>query len=78
MKKCVIFKKIEVCTPKLKILLIFLILLILPKPKNQTKKSALKKFLVSYGVFTVFTSVKDREIPCEAKNTTQRYNTTLS
>ena len=39
----------------------------LAKPEKQTKKSALKKFLISYDVFTIFTAVKHREIPCEVK-----------
>ena len=34
--------------------------------KKTSKKSALKKFLVSY-VFTIFKAVKHRKIPCEAK-----------
>ena len=37
----------------------------LQRPEKQTKKSALKKFLVSYDVFAIFTSVKHREISCE-------------
>ena len=36
-------------------------------PEKQPKKSALKKFLVSYYVFTIFTSVEHTEIPCERK-----------
>ena len=35
------------------------------KTKN---KSALEKFLVSYDVFAIFTSVEHMEISCEAKN----------
>ena len=34
--------------------------------KKQTKKSALKKVLDSY-IFTIFTAIKHREIPHEAK-----------
>ena len=44
------------------------------KPKKQTKKSALTKFLVSCDVFTIFTAVKHKETPCEAK-IQQRYIT---
>ena len=39
----------------------------LQRLEKQTKMSALKKFFVSYDVFTIFTSIKHREIPCEAK-----------
>ena len=39
----------------------------LQRPEKQTKKSALKKFLVSYDVFTIFKAVKPRKIPREAK-----------
>ena len=42
------------------------------KTLKKTKKSALKKFLVSYDVFAIFTSVKYKEIPCEARNGTQK------
>ena len=34
----------------------------LAKSEKQTKISALKKFLVSHDVFTIFTAVKYREI----------------
>ena len=37
------------------------------KPEKQTKKSALKKFLIAYDVFIIFTAAKYREIPCEAE-----------
>ena len=37
-------------------------------PKKQTKKSAMKKFLVSYDVFAIFTSVEHMELSLEAKN----------
>ena len=40
-------------------------------PKNKEKKSVLKTCLVSYDVFTIFTSVEHMEIPCEAKNKRQ-------
>ena len=53
-------------SPKLKKLLYFRRKL--ANPKKQTKQTALKKFLVSYDVFAIFTSVKHKEIPCEAKN----------
>ena len=39
----------------------------LAKPEKQTKNSDLKKFLVPYNVFAIFTAVKHRKIPCEAK-----------
>ena len=42
--KFLIFQEMELSSPKLKKLLIFQEEL--PKPKNQTKKSALKTFLV--------------------------------
>ena len=35
----------------------------LANPKKQTKKPALKIFITSYCVFTIFTAVKHREIP---------------
>ena len=41
--------------------------------KNKQKKSALKKVLVSYDVFAIFTAVKHRKILCKAK-IQQRYN----
>ena len=41
------------------------------------KKSALKNFFVSYDIFTIFTAVKYREVPCEAK-IQHRYNVTAS
>ena len=34
--------------------------------KTKQKKSALKT-LVSYDVFTIFTTVKHKDMPCEAK-----------
>ena len=37
-------------------------------PKKQQKKSALKKFLVSYDGFAIFVSVEDMEISCEGRN----------
>ena len=37
-------------------------------PEKQTKKSALKKFLISYDVFEIFTPVEHKKISCEAKN----------
>ena len=37
-------------------------------PEKQTKKPVLKKFLVSYDVFAIFTSVEHMEIPCEVIN----------
>ena len=37
-------------------------------PKNKQKKSAFKKFLVSYDGFAIFVSVEDMEISCEGKN----------
>ena len=40
-------------------------------PKKQIKKSFLKKFLVSYNVFAIFTPVEYMEILCEAKNKAQ-------
>ena len=55
----------ELSSTKLKKLVIFQEQL--RKLENQTKKSALKTFLISYDVFTNFTAVKHREIPCEAK-----------
>ena len=39
-------------------------------PKKQTKKSALKKFLVAYNVFEIFTSAELMGISCKAKNKT--------
>ena len=38
-----------------------------PKPEKQTKKAALKKFLVANDVFAIFTAIKHKEIPCEEK-----------
>ena len=35
------------------------------KAPNTNKKSAPKKFLVSFDVFVIFTAVKYREIPCD-------------
>ena len=46
----------------------------IPVKKKKKKKSAMKKFLVSYDVFAIFTSVKHKEIPCEAKNKTQKHS----
>ena len=43
----------------------------LARLKKQTKKSSLKKFLICYNVFAIFTSVEHMEIPCETKNITQ-------
>ena len=37
-------------------------------PEKQTKKSASKKFLISYDVFAIFTSLERIKISCEAKN----------
>ena len=42
----------------------------LAKSEKQTKKSPLKKFLVSHDVFTIFTAVKHREIK-------QKYDTDI-
>ena len=39
----------------------------LAKLEKRTKKSSLKKFFVSYDAFVIFTSVKHKEIFCEAK-----------
>ena len=39
-------------------------------PKKQTKKSALKKFLVAYNVSEIFTSAEHMGISCNAKNKT--------
>ena len=61
-----IFREKELSSPKLKKLLIFQVGTC-TKPKEQ-KKSALKKFLVFYDVFTIFTVVKHRGISCEANN----------
>ena len=36
-------------------------------PKKQTKKSALKKFLFTYDIFAIFTSVERMKISFEAK-----------
>ena len=33
-------------------------------PEKQTNKSMLKKFLVSYDVFVIFTSAEQMEISC--------------
>ena len=41
----------------------------LQRPEKQTKKSSLKKFLVSYNIFAIYTAVKHREIICEKKTT---------
>lgn len=46
----------------------------LGKAEKQAQKLALKTFLVSHDFFAVFTSVKHKETPCEAKNKTQRCN----
>ena len=55
----------ELSSPKLKNFVYFR--RELAKPELQTKKFALKKFLVSYDVSATFTPVKHREILCEAK-----------
>ena len=73
-KTFLIFPQMKPCTfhtkpdkQKKSILGKFLILQETKTPKKQTKNSALKKFLVSYDVFAIFTSVKHKEIPCEVK-----------
>ena len=66
-----IFSEIELSSLKLKKLRREL-----ERSKKQTKKSGLKKFLVSYDVFTIFTTAKHREISCEA-NIQHRYVTLL-
>ena len=43
----------------------------LQRPEKQTKKSSLKKFLVSYNIFAIYTAVKHREILCEKKKQQQ-------
>ena len=55
----------EFFSPKLKKLFYFR--RELAKPEEQTKKSSLEKFFVSYDVFTTFIAVKHRKILCETK-----------
>ena len=48
----------------------------LQRPEKQTKKSSLKKFLVSYNIFAIYTAVKHREILCEKKNNNSKNSNT--
>ena len=64
LKKLLIFRETELSSPKLKNLYFRREF---PKPEKQTKKSALKKFLVANDVFTMLTAIKHKQIPCEAK-----------
>ena len=62
LKKFLIFREMEISSHRLKKLLTFQE--VIWKAWRSNKKNLLK--LVSYDVFSVFTTVKHREIPCEA------------